>query len=81
MLRGIERRIEDFEELQTQADNARALAVQSISIKTETNNKAILVFTVTTVTFHPLSFVTSYLGMNTLDLRNMGLWPNNSSGP
>ena len=71
MLRSIERRIEDFKELQAQADNARALAVQSISIETETNNKAILVFTVTTVTFLPLSFVTSYLGMNTSDLRNM----------
>ena len=71
MLRSIERRIEDFEELQTQADDARSLAAQSISIKAETNSKAILVFTVTTITFLPLSFVTSYLGMNTSDLRNM----------
>lgn len=71
MLRSIEKRIEDFEELQAQADDARSLAAQSISIKTETNNKAILVFTVTTITFLPLSFVTSYLGMNTSDLRNM----------
>lgn len=71
ILENIERRIEDFNELQEQADTARYLAAQSISLKAENNNKAILVFTVTTITFLPLSFVTSYFGMNTSDLRNM----------
>ena len=71
ILENIERRIEDFDELQEQADTARYLAAQSISLKAENNNKAILVFTVTTITFLPLSFVTSYFGMNTSDLRNM----------
>lgn len=43
---------------------------QSISLKTESDNKAILVFTTVTIIFLPLSFVTSYLGMNTADVRN-----------
>ncbi len=71
MLENIEQRMEDFKELQMQAETARFLAAQSISIKAESNNKAIIVFTVTTIIFLPLSFVTSYLGMNTRDLRNM----------
>lgn len=71
ILEKIEQRIDDFDELQVQAENARHLATQSISLKAENNSKAILVFTVTTVTFLPMSFVTSYLGMNTSDLRNM----------
>lgn len=70
VLESIEQRIEDFDELQVQADNARFLAAQSISLKAENNSKAILVFTVTTIIFLPLSFVTSYLGMNTSDLRS-----------
>ena len=67
----ISQRIEDFDELQAQAETARFLAAQSISLKAESNNKAIIVFTVVTIVFLPLSFVTSYLGMNTSDLRNM----------
>ena len=63
--------MDDFEELQIQAETARFLAAQSISLKAESNNKAIIVFTVVTIIFLPLSFVTSYLGMNTSDLRNM----------
>lgn len=70
VLESIQQRIEDFDELQVQADNARFLAAQSISLKAENNSKAILVFTVTTIIFLPLSFVTSYLGMNTSDLRS-----------
>lgn len=71
MLESIEQRIDDFDELQIQAETARFLAAQSISLKAESNNKAIIVFTVVTIIFLPLSFVTSYLGMNTSDLRTM----------
>lgn len=70
-LESIEQRIDDFDELQKHAENARYLAAQSISLKAESNNKAIIVFTVVTIIFLPLSFVTSYLGMNTSDLREM----------
>ena len=71
ILESVEQRIDDFNELQGQAETARFLAAQSISLKAESNNKAIIVFTVVTIIFLPLSFVTSYLGMNTSDLRNM----------
>lgn len=71
ILESISQRIEDFDELQIQAETARFLAAQSISLKAESNNKAIIVFTVVTIIFLPLSFVTSYLGMNTSDLRDM----------
>ncbi|KAJ5205556.1 Mg2+ transporter protein CorA-like/Zinc transport protein ZntB [Penicillium cf. griseofulvum] len=42
-----------------------------VDVRQEDQGKAILVFTIVTVIFMPLSFVTSYLGMNTNDIRNM----------
>jgi Mg2+ and Co2+ transporter CorA len=39
----------------------------------EDHGKAILVFTIVSTVFLPMSFVTSYLGMNTSDIRNMTL--------
>ena len=71
IIESVSQRIDDFDELQVQAETARFLAAQSISLKAESNNKAIIVFTVVTIVFLPLSFVTSYLGMNTSDLRDM----------
>jgi hypothetical protein len=46
-------------------------AKQSLEIYEEDHGKAITAFTVVTVIFLPLSFVTSYLGMNTVDIRDM----------
>lgn len=45
---------------------------QSLEITEEDHGKAIMVFTIVTVIFLPLSFVTSFLGMNTTDIRDMG---------
>lgn len=45
---------------------------QSLEINEEDHGKAIMVFTIVTVIFLPLSFVTSFLGMNTTDIRDMG---------
>lgn len=47
-----------------------------INIKAEDKNVAIFMFTIVTVVFLPLSFVTSYLGMNTSDVRDLkqGQW-------
>lgn len=43
---------------------------QAISIRKGTENQAILVFTTVTVVFLSLSFITSYFGMNSIDIRN-----------
>ncbi|KAF9700406.1 hypothetical protein EKO04_002041 [Ascochyta lentis] len=45
---------------------------QSLEINEEDHGKAIMVFTIVTIIFLPLSFVTSFLGMNTTDIRDMG---------
>jgi hypothetical protein len=44
---------------------------QSLEIYEEDHGKAITAFTVVTVIFLPLSFVTSFFGMNTVDIRDM----------
>ncbi|KAA8618601.1 CorA Mg2+ and Co2+ transporter [Pyrenophora tritici-repentis] len=44
---------------------------QILEINEEDHGKAIMVFTVVTVIFLPLSFATSYFGMNTSDIRDM----------
>lgn len=44
----------------------------SIEIYDSDHNKAIFVFGVVTIVFLPLSFFTSYFGMNTVDIREMG---------
>ncbi|PYH44552.1 uncharacterized protein BP01DRAFT_366387 [Aspergillus saccharolyticus JOP 1030-1] len=45
--------------------------VQRVDIIQEDHGKATLIFTIVATIFLPLSFVTSYLGMNTADIRNM----------
>lgn len=42
----------------------RTIEQNELAIIAESNNKAILVFTVVTIIFLPLSFFTSYFGMN-----------------
>lgn len=42
----------------------------SVEINDDDHGKAILVFTIVTLVFLPLSFVSSFLGMNTVDIRN-----------
>lgn len=47
-----------------------------LEIQKENNGNAIIVFTIVTIIFLPLSWTTSYLGMNTVDVRNLkqGQW-------
>ena len=45
--------------------------IQLANIRLEHHGKAVLVFTIVTIAFLPLSFVASNLGMNTNDIRNM----------
>lgn len=41
-----------------------------IEVRKESNSNAITIFTIVTVIFLPLSFITSYLGMNSVDIRD-----------
>ncbi|KAF8475483.1 hypothetical protein BDZ91DRAFT_709713 [Kalaharituber pfeilii] len=53
-----------------------AQLLQLLDADKDSNDKAIVAFTTVTVIFLPLSFVCSYLGMNTIDIREMdrGVW-------
>lgn len=62
---------EDLVELIRRCGPLSENSKQSVEINEEDHGKAILVFTVVTIIFLPLSFVTSYLGMNTSDIRDM----------
>ncbi|KAF2189049.1 hypothetical protein K469DRAFT_626882 [Zopfia rhizophila CBS 207.26] len=62
---------EDYTELINRCGPLSESTKQSAEINEEDHGKAILVFTVVTIIFLPLSFVTSYLGMNTSDIRDM----------
>lgn len=62
---------EDYDELGRRCDPLSIQTKQSLEINEEDHGKAIMVFTIVTIVFLPLSFVTSYLGMNTADIRDM----------
>lgn len=62
---------EDYDELISHCGPLADKTKQSLEINEEDHGKAIMVFTTVTIIFLPLSFVTSYLGMNTADIRDM----------
>lgn len=62
---------EDYDELFERCGPLSDKTKQSLEINEEDHGKAIMVFTIVTIVFLPLSFVTSYLGMNTSDIRDM----------
>ncbi|KAI1169779.1 hypothetical protein F4777DRAFT_584577 [Nemania sp. FL0916] len=57
-------------DLKIRVEAMRKQILRQIDLRKDNNNKAITIFTVVTVLFLPLSFSTSYLGMNTVDIRN-----------
>jgi len=63
--------IEEYNDLIARGGPLSDRTKQSAEINEEHHGKAILIFTVVTVIFLPLPFVTSYLGMNTSDIRDM----------
>ncbi|KAJ5273796.1 hypothetical protein N7478_008921 [Penicillium angulare] len=70
----IDRLDADFEAIEDLTEDIESLATMTrngVDVRQEDQGKTILVFTIVTVVFTPLSFVTSYLGMNTTDIRNM----------
>ena len=74
------RRFEDFEkDLKYFSDRypqVLKMTAQQVELRMEYNNKAILVFTIVTIIFLPMSFVSSFFGMNVSDVRDMvyGQW-------
>ncbi|USP82040.1 uncharacterized protein yc1106_09314 [Curvularia clavata] len=70
-LENLELVMEDYEDLIRRCGPLANRTKQSLEINEEDHGKAIMVFTVVTVIFLPLSFATSYLGMNTADIRDM----------
>ncbi|KAJ3490413.1 hypothetical protein NLG97_g5786 [Lecanicillium saksenae] len=72
--RSIKDRKRDMDELEYMLDWMRELrqrVIESIEVLDEGHGKAIRVFTLVTLFFLPLSFVTSFFGMNTSDVRDM----------
>ena len=67
---------EKYHDLQITADRLAQQTRQQVEIQQEDHGKAILVFTIVTIVFLPLSFVTGLLGMNTADMRGQpnGQW-------
>jgi Mg2+ and Co2+ transporter CorA len=63
-------RMHEYFELELHTDRLTAQTKLSVEILDDDHGKAILVFTIVTLVFLPLSFVTSFLGMNTADIRN-----------
>jgi hypothetical protein len=57
--------------LVNEADKLAEPLRHSIAIVEEGDSKAILIFTLVTIVFLPLSFVSSVFGMNTVDVRDM----------
>jgi len=67
-----QRHMEDeVEKLQARLTGTTQVLKYNIEIAEEGQSKAILVFTIVTIVFLPLSFVATLFGMNTSDLRDM----------
>ncbi|KAF2674614.1 hypothetical protein BT63DRAFT_15750 [Microthyrium microscopicum] len=61
----------DICELRDHCNTLVQRTIQLVNIRLEDHGKAILVFTIVTIIFLPLSFASSYFGMNTVDIRNL----------
>ncbi|PTB53816.1 hypothetical protein M431DRAFT_531469 [Trichoderma harzianum CBS 226.95] len=69
--RQLDRRIQEVQNMKTRSRFLKEQVKQDIEIMEEDHRKAIRVFTIVTLFFLPLSFVSSFMGMNTADVRNM----------
>ncbi|UKZ54094.1 hypothetical protein TrVGV298_007900 [Trichoderma virens] len=64
-------RTQEIQNMKTRSRFLKEQVKQTIEIMEEDHGKAIRVFTIVTLFFLPLSFVSSFMGMNTADVRNM----------
>jgi Mg2+ and Co2+ transporter CorA len=60
----------DIEMLKSKSNALKEQVKQTLEILEEDHGKAIRVFTIVTLLFLPLSFVSSFMGMNTTDVRD-----------
>lgn len=58
-------------DLDTRLEETSDHVTSMLEIQQENNGMAIIAFTIVTIVFLPLSWATSYLGMNTTDIRNL----------
>ncbi|KAL8987816.1 MAG: hypothetical protein Q9169_008650, partial [Polycauliona sp. 2 TL-2023] len=70
-LASISDRIQNFTSLEERARGIAAFNLYRIESNRDRQEGAILVFTIVTIIFLPLSFVSSFFGMNTSDIRSM----------
>ncbi|KAH8886417.1 hypothetical protein GQ53DRAFT_343835 [Thozetella sp. PMI_491] len=70
-IRKLRRRAADISRLQDRCKALKDQVKQTLEIIEEDHGKAIRVFTIVTLFFLPMSFVTGFMGMNTDDIRNM----------
>ncbi|KAK5767473.1 hypothetical protein LTS12_002314 [Elasticomyces elasticus] len=71
VLDNLQRELVDLHDLRDNTDRLVTRTIQLVNIRLEDHGKAILVFTVVTIVFLPLNFVSSFFGMNFVDIRNM----------
>ena len=71
VLDNLGRELTDLQDLRDNTDRLVTRTIQLVNIRLEDHGKAILVFTVVTIIFLPLNFVSSFFGMNFSDIRTM----------
>lgn len=71
LIDNLERELVDLRDLRDNTDRLVTRTIQLVNIRLEDHGKAILVFTVVTIIFLPLNFVSSFFGMNFRDIRDM----------
>ncbi|KAK5129504.1 hypothetical protein LTR08_003195 [Meristemomyces frigidus] len=69
LLDNLQRELVDLQDLRDNTDRLVTRTIQLVNIRLEDHGKAILVFTVVTIVFLPLNFVSSFFGMNVTDIR------------
>lgn len=71
LLENLQREYSDLCDLRENSNSLINRTIQLVNIRLEDHGKAILVFTIVTIIFLPLSFVSSFFGMNFKDIRNI----------
>ncbi|KAF2676084.1 hypothetical protein K458DRAFT_447709 [Lentithecium fluviatile CBS 122367] len=71
LLENLQREYADLVDLRENSNALINRTIQLVNIRLEDHGKAILVFTIVTIIFLPLSFISSFFGMNFSDIRNM----------